>query len=47
MDWITGLQKAIDYVEENLTKSIDLEAVARVAFSSSFHFSYEPLLNVF
>ena len=38
MDWITGLQKAIDYVEENLTKSIDLEAVARVAFSSSFHF---------
>ena len=28
MDWITGMQKAIDYIEENLTEEIDYEKVA-------------------
>ncbi len=38
MDWITGLQRAIDYVEENLCSEIDFEEVAKRAVSSSFHF---------
>ena len=38
MDWITGLQRAIDYVEENITEPIDYEEAAERAYSSSFHF---------
>ena len=38
MDWITGMQKAIDYIEENLTEPIDYEVVAAQSFSSSYHF---------
>lgn len=38
MDWITGIQRAIDYVEQHLTESIDYEEVAKQAYSSSFHF---------
>ena len=35
MDWIIGLQKAIDYIEDNLTETIDYEMVAAQSFSSS------------
>ncbi|MDO4539852.1 MAG: AraC family transcriptional regulator [Syntrophomonadaceae bacterium] len=38
MDWITGIQRALDYTEEHLTETIDYEAVAKQALSSSFHF---------
>lgn len=38
MDWIQGIQRAIDYVEANMTEEIDFEEVARQAYSSSFHF---------
>lgn len=38
MEWITGIQKAIDYTEAHLTEEIDYEAVAKEACSSSFHF---------
>lgn len=38
MDWITGMQKAIDYIEEHLTEPIDYEVVATQSFSSSYHF---------
>lgn len=38
MDWISGLQCALDYVEEHITEHIDFEAVAKAAYSSSFHF---------
>ena len=38
MDWIIGLQKAIDYIEDNLTETIDYEKVAAQSFSSSYHF---------
>ena len=38
MDWITGMQKAIDYIEANLTEEIDYEKVATKSFSSSYHF---------
>ena len=38
MDWLQGIQKAIDYIEENITEKIDYEEVAKRAYSSSFHF---------
>ena len=38
MNTIIGLQKAIDYIEENLTEKIDYEAVAAQAYASSYHF---------
>ena len=38
MDWIKGMQKAIDYIEENLTEEINYEKVAAESFSSSYHF---------
>ena len=38
MNWIQGIQRAIDYVEANITEELDFEEVARQAYSSSFHF---------
>jgi len=38
MNWIQGIQRAIDYVEANITEEIDFEEAARQACSSSFHF---------
>lgn len=38
MDWITGIQNAIDYIEEHLAESIDYDKVAEQSFSSSYHF---------
>lgn len=38
MDWTSGLQRALDYVEEHITEPIDYGEVARAAYSSSFHF---------
>ena len=38
MDWITGIQRAIDYIEEHLTDDIDCEAVAAQSYYSSYHF---------
>lgn len=38
MEWIAGLQRAIDYVEAHLTEEIDYERAAREACSSVFHF---------
>lgn len=38
MEWISGIQRAIDYIEQHLTEEIDYEAAAREAYSSSFHF---------
>lgn len=38
MDWIVGIQRAIDYIEDNLTETIDYEEAAKKCFSSSYHF---------
>ncbi len=38
MDWITGIQNAINYIGEHLTEELDYEAIARESFSSGFHF---------
>ena len=37
MDWILGLQKAIDF-EDNLTETIAYEMVAAQSFSSRYHY---------
>ena len=31
MNWIQGIQRAIDYVEANITEEVDLEDVAKQA----------------
>jgi len=38
MSWITGIQKAIDYIEDNICEKIDYDKVAELAFVSNFHF---------
>ncbi len=38
MDWITGIQNAVNYIENHLTEDIDYEQAARESCSSSFHF---------
>lgn len=38
MNWINGISRALEYIEENLTGEIDFEKVAKEAYSSSFHF---------
>ena len=38
MDWITGIQRALDYTEAHLADTVDYEAAAREAASSAFHF---------
>ena len=38
MDWIKGIQKAIDYIEDHLTESISYDEIAKQSFSSTFHF---------
>ena len=38
MDWISGIQQAINYTEEHLCEETDYDAIARQAASSSFHF---------
>lgn len=38
MDWITGIQRALDYTEAHLTEEIDYGAAAKLACSSTFHF---------
>lgn len=38
MDWISGIQRAIDYIKENICEEIDYDNVAKEAYSSSYHF---------
>lgn len=38
MDWIIGIQHAIDYIEDNITEMIDYEEIAKQCYSSSYHF---------
>ena len=38
MDWISGIQNAINYIEAHLTEPISYDAIAAQSFSSSYHF---------
>ena len=38
MNWITGLQKAIDYIEDHLLEDLEYDEIAAQCFSSGYHF---------
>lgn len=38
MNWISGIQKTVDYVEAHITEELDFCEIAKQAYSSSFHF---------
>ena len=38
MDWINGIQQALNYIEEHICEDLDASMIAKQAFSSSFHF---------
>lgn len=38
MDWLDSMNMAVEYIEDNITEKLDIEKVARIALSSTFHF---------
>ena len=38
MEWMVGLQRAVDYIEEHLTEEIDYKKAAAQSFFSCYHF---------
>ena len=38
MEWVAGIQKAVNYIEDHITEELDYEEIAKAAFSSSYHF---------
>lgn len=38
MDWLDAMNEAVEYLEANITEKIDIEKVAKIALSSTFHF---------
>ena len=38
MDWLESMNKAVEYLEANITEKLDIEKVAKIALSSTFHF---------
>lgn len=38
MDWITGIQNAINFIEEHIIEQLSMEEIAAQSFSSTFHF---------
>ncbi len=45
MNWITGIETAVEYIENNLTEKLDYEDIAAKAFCSSYHF--QRMFSVF
>ncbi|TGE39195.1 AraC family transcriptional regulator [Desulfosporosinus fructosivorans] len=48
MEWLSAMNRAIDHLEANMTQKLDIEEVAKLAFSSPFHFQrmYHMLTGV-
>lgn len=38
MDWINGMNEAVNFIEENLCEDLSIEDIASRCFSSSYHF---------
>ena len=38
MDWLTRMNSALAYVEENLSSEIDYEKIAKIACCSTYNF---------
>lgn len=40
MNWISSIQKAIDYIEDNLEEELEVEVLAVQTFTSSYYFQH-------
>ncbi|MDF2532801.1 MAG: transcriptional activator, AraC family [Clostridia bacterium] len=38
MEWLDAMNEAIEYLEDNITEKLDVDKVAKIALSSTFHF---------
>lgn len=38
MDWLNAMNNAVEYIEAHITEKMDIEKVAKIALSSTFHF---------
>jgi AraC family transcriptional regulator len=38
MNWLDAMNTALEYLEANITEKLDIEKVAKIALSSTFHF---------
>lgn len=38
MNWLDAMNRAVKYLEDDITKKLDIEKVAKIALSSPFHF---------
>lgn len=38
MDWVMGIQRAIDYVESHIAEELDYDEIARQSYSTGYHF---------
>jgi len=38
MDWLDTMNNAVEYIEATITEKLDIEKVAKIALSSTFHF---------
>lgn len=38
MNWLDAMNEAVEYLEDDITKKLDIEKVAKIALSSPFHF---------
>ncbi|KNY27187.1 AraC family transcriptional regulator [Pseudobacteroides cellulosolvens] len=38
MDWLGAMNKAVEYIEDNINDKLDIEKVSKIALSSPFHF---------
>ena len=38
MEWTTGIQRAIDYIEDHIAEPLEVDEIARQAYASSYHF---------
>lgn len=38
MEWVAGIQRTIDYIEDHITEELDYSEIAQTAFSSVYHF---------
>ena len=38
MEWLDSMNNALGYLEANITEKLDIEKVAKIALSSTFHF---------
>ena len=41
MDWISGIQKAVDYVEAHITEDLDYNEIAKQAYTFPFSAYYQ------